>query len=643
MAAYCYFKALHMKRLAFSILLVGAIYLLNSFQNTSQNKAVQIIHNEWVKEVQNFNQAVIILTQQVEEKTVQPNDFIALKLQYKRIETLTAYFFPTLDKSLNGAPLNTVFTDVIISDVETPTGLQVLEEALFAENHVQDSLALLELKFLHKKSIYLKNRIQNLQIEDRQIFESARQEILRIETMGITGFDSPVFGNSLPGVTPALTQIEFQLRPYYDFANQHNSKAPKLLEQLFLGAQGYLKQNSNFESFDRAFFIRTYMDPLYGEILQLHLDCQIETIDLVSSIPQKLNYFATQLFAEDLLNPYAYSKIGKETSNGSLAEIGEKLFFDPILSANNQRACASCHLPEKAFTDGYKTSKNFNDDGFVSRNSPTIINTATQDAFFWDGRSGNINDQIDHVALNPDEFNSSVAEVVLKIRTSPKYLELYSQAYHRTVKPEEFGIADIKSALSQYIKTLTSYHSEFDQYMRKETDSIDQHVINGFNLFMGKATCATCHFPPTFYGLVPPLFEDSEFEVIGVPATSENKSWDQDMGRYNIFNLNFYKGSFKTPTIRNVAYTAPYMHNGVYDDLDEVVEFYNNGGGTGLGFNIPHQTLPGDSLHLTDQEQSDLVLFMESLSDTATLNHRPQSIPEFTNASLNTRPIGGIY
>jgi len=632
-----------MKRLIFLVALIGAIYFLNSFQIETQNAATQSIQTEWIKHIQLFQDQLEAFSKKVDSNTVKPADFIEVKLQYKRIETLTAYFFPALDKSFNGAPLNTVYTDVIVSDVEKPTGLQVLEEALFAENEAQITEALEQTHFLIKKSTYLKDRAQKLHLEDRQVFESSRQEILRIETMGITGFDSPVFGNSLPGVSPALAQIEYNISRYYDFATQQNSKAPQALQTLFKQAQLYLKENQDFDTFNRAYFIRHYMDPLYAGILELHLDCQIETIDLVSSIPQKLNYFATQLFAEDFLNPYAFSKIGKETQNKALAQIGEQLFFDPILSANNERACASCHLPEKAFTDGYTTSKNFKQDGFVTRNSPTVLNAATQDAFFWDGRSGNLNDQIDHVALNPDEFNSSVAEVVMKIRTSSEYLSLYTQAYNREIVPEEFGIADIKSALSQYIRTLNSYNSPFDRYMRKETNSIDPRVENGFNVFMGKATCATCHFPPTFYGLVPPLFQDSEFEVIGVPSTASNKSWDTDMGRFNAFPLQFYKGAFKTPTIRNVAYTAPYMHNGVYTELKQVVDFYNNGGGTGHGFNIPHQTLPADSLHLTDQEINDLIMFMESLSDTTTLNHRPQSLPGFENSNLNSRPIGGSY
>ena len=632
-----------MKRFFLISMLTLAIYGFYSFQYSSNEKANEIVQREWIKQTETFAKMLTSLEEKIQNESVDSTQFFHLKLQYKRIEPFTAYFFPLIDKSINGAPLNTVFTDIVISDVEKPTGLQVLEEALFAEDQIQKENALNEIHGIQKKITQLQKRILQLNIQDRQVFEASRQEILRIETMGITGFDSPVFGNSLPGVLPALQEVELAISSYYDFATQQNSSSPQKLALLFENAESYLLQNTNFNSFNRLEFIREFMDPIYGEILQLHQDCQIETIDLVSSIPQKLNYFATQLFASDLLNPYAYTKVGIDEPSSSLALIGEKLFFDPILSANNERACASCHIPEKAFTDGYTTSPNFSKDGFLPRNSPTLVNASTQDAFFWDGRSGHLNDQIDHVALNPGEFNSSIAEVVIKVRTSTEYLELFSQAYNRKVTPKEFGIADIKSALSQYIKTLNSYESDFDKYMRKESSTIDSSVINGFNIFMGKATCATCHFPPTFYGLVPPLFEDSEFEVIGVPSSTNNTSWDTDLGRYNIYPLPFYKGSFKTPTVRNVTLTAPYMHNGVYTDLEQVVDFYNNGGGTGFGFNIPHQTLPSDSLHLTDKEQRDLIAFMESLTDIKSLNHQPKQLPQFTDSKLNSRPIGGSY
>jgi cytochrome c peroxidase len=135
---------------------------------------------------------------------------------------------------------------------------------------------------------------------------------------------------------------------------------------------------------------------------------------------------------------------------------------------------------------------------------------------------------------------------------------------------------------------------------------------------MGKAACGTCHFAPTFSGLVPPQFDETEAEVLGVPTQPQAPhELDPDWGRGGgllKFQSEIYRHAFKTVTVRNIAHTAPYFHNGAYNTLEEVVDFYNNGGGVGLGLDVPNQTLPADSLHLSDQEQKDLIAFMQALT-----------------------------
>jgi cytochrome c peroxidase len=139
---------------------------------------------------------------------------------------------------------------------------------------------------------------------------------------------------------------------------------------------------------------------------------------------------------------------------------------------------------------------------------------------------------------------------------------------------------------------------------------------------MGKAQCGTCHFAPNFSGLVPPLYTENESEVLGVPEdpNAAVKKADADNGRYSNKLYSemawIYEKSFKTVTVRNAALTAPYFHNGSYKTLKQVVDFYNNGGGAGMGLNIKNQTLAADSLHLSDGEKKSLVAFMQSLNDT---------------------------
>jgi len=237
----------------------------------------------------------------------------------------------------------------------------------------------------------------------------------------------------------------------------------------------------------------------------------------------------------------------------------------------------------------------------------------------------------------------SFSEIVHKLNQSKSYENLFNKSY------PEMGIDkwSITNALTNYMLKLNSFNSDFDQYVRGEIQTLDESVVRGFNLFMGKAACATCHFPPAFSGLVPPIYYETESEVLGVPSSKdkENPQLDEDLGRYMNGRrkeyFDNYKNSFKTPSVRNVELTAPYMHNGVYDTLEEVMEFYNNGGGSGLGLKVPNQTLAGDSLHLTEQEQQDIISFMQALTDTLHLTAKPHSLPVFKDEKLNTRSIGG--
>ncbi|MEL7118105.1 MAG: cytochrome c peroxidase, partial [Bacteroidota bacterium] len=256
--------------------------------------------------------------------------------------------------------------------------------------------------------------------------------------------------------------------------------------------------------------------------------------------------------------------------------------------------------------------------------------------------------QIKLVVLNPQEFNTTFTDFEDKIKQSQEYQELFAEAYPTINKEKTISRYSISDALANYIAELYSFNSEFDQYVKGEIAEIDPSVINGFNIFMGKGACGTCHFAPTFNGLVPPLYSESESEVLGVPATTDsiNPQLDADVGRIdNGINPDlfpFYAHSFKTVTVRNVALTAPYMHNGVYNTLEEVMDFYNKGGGSGMGIDVAHQTLPDAPLGLTKKEISDVISFMEALTDTTNLTNRPVMLPKFKeHPEWNNRPIGG--
>ena len=155
--------------------------------------------------------------------------------------------------------------------------------------------------------------------------------------------------------------------------------------------------------------------------------------------------------------------------------------------------------------------------------------------------------------------------------------------------------------------------------MRGELDDFTEQEKLGLNLYMGKALCATCHFVPLTNGTVPPVFSDTEREILGTPQTASNLKVDDDEGFYFVYEVDIHRFMFKTPTIRNAELTAPYMHNGVYNSLEQVMDFYNKGGGAGMGFDLPHQTLPFDSLSLTFDEQEAIIAFMKTLTDTTVM------------------------
>jgi cytochrome c peroxidase len=173
--------------------------------------------------------------------------------------------------------------------------------------------------------------------------------------------------------------------------------------------------------------------------------------------------------------------------------------------------------------------------------------------------------------MNKDEFNTEIHQFSNKILTDTTYTKMVIDVFGHVPSKN----TEVIRAISSYISSLKGMNSRFDKNIKGEEDNFTASEKNGVNLFMGKALCATCHFMPLTNGTVPPFYSESEREVIGVPKTNKNKELDTDLGFYWKYNQLLHKGMFKTPTIRNIEETAPYMHNGVYNSLEEVMNFYN--------------------------------------------------------------------
>lgn len=563
------------------------------------------------------------------------------RYEFKTIEFLFSYIDPELYQSyINGAPLPKLMKKVPEQTVIEPGGFQRLDELMFEEEIDTDE----SIKMVQKLRLDLSTLTEQFvrfQVTDPVVFEAFRFGILRAKTMGVTGFDRP--GNTDESISETAVfflGMKQALQFYKPYADE---EIWVVIDNLFAKAGKNLHESS-FETFDRAAFFLEISDPLWNQMLALQKSMQIEMPYQRHRIQQPVNYESTGLFAEDFLNANYYAQYADHDKDNERIALGRTLFFDPVLSGNNQRACASCHSPDKAYTDGLATSRTMSGKKGL-RNAPTIINSVYAERFFHDLRVDHLAAQMDHVVLNPEEFNSDYSEIVSKLKRSKAYSELFKNAYG----DEGITKNSVTHAVTRYVASLRSYNSTFDKYMRGEIQEIDPSVVRGYNLFSGKAACATCHFAPTFSGLVPPNFLESESEVLGVPKIfKEPYELDPDQGRYMNRILKeqakFYEFSFKTPTLRNVELTGPYMHNGSFATLEEVMDFYNEGGGLGLGLDVPHQTLPSDELDLSDQEIEDIISFLKSLTDTTGMTSVPTSLPVFENdPELNKRTIGGAY
>ena len=649
-------------------LLASSIFLftvvaLSAFQRNTQQAGMASpaaeIHQNYLKELQDFAQSAerlhnlsTQLSDEEESLSLLVKGLEGTRLAYKEIEYLAAHLDPFFAKKhFNGAPLLSLEPNSPQLSVVEPEGLQVLEELIHSEEAVaeKENIVALSKKLAAKAGEFLHFQ-RKVYLTDRLFFESARFQVVRLFTLGLTGFDSPAALTSLPEAEASLRSLSDAFRLYKVLLQQRDKDLYLRVEQKFSEALTYLKDHQDFEHFDRLHFLKFYVNPLFAGLLDAQLALNIETYYQTLPLNEKysVNYLSRNIFDEDFLNPYYYTRLSEERHNEALLELGHTLFFDPLLSDNNERSCASCHNPQKGFADGLPKSIATDFAGTVDRNAPTLLNAAYSDRYFYDLRSFNLEDQIDHVVSDHREFSTTYISMFDKIRQSDEYVRMFEAAFP-DIKGDPVNKFTLSSALATYVISLKSFNSPFDQYVRGEKKDIDPLVKDGFNLFMGKAACGTCHFAPVFNGSVPPLYHDAETEVLGVPATADtlNPEMDSDIGRFGGVlkeEAYFYQHSFKTTTVRNVALTAPYMHNGVYQTLEEVVDFYNRGGGIGLGLEVEHQTLAPDALNLSTYEKKSLIAFMESLTDTTGLTGLPKRLPNFANESaLNQRKVGGNY
>ena len=643
-----------MKKAIFILVSLSCVYVLSeAFTGKSETSSSSLIQDAYLRQLDKFIQECSALNEIAHSTplTVNPLQEQLLKTRnaYKRIEFLFEYIDQQGARDfINAAPLPKLERKVPELVVLEPKGLQVLDELVFLENISQD-----EVKKQTKELLSNIKRMRKLHqaypLNDRHVFEAIRFEIIRITSLGITGFDTPLSGNALPETKIAFQSIADAYTKYADAVENKDTDVNTRIQLALEQGLNQLTSQTDFNTFDRLSFIKNFSIPLYKNVLKAHVALGVENYYEVNNQIKAINFLGEGFFADDFLNPYFYTGLKKENDNALLAELGKTLFFDPILSANNKRACASCHNPNKGFADGVAKSLALDFEGTVDRNAPTVLNAAYADRFFHDLRAENLDLQTEHVFYSNKEFNTDIPEILGKLNSSAAYKERFAQAFGKQQKDAPITKLQLNYAFASYVLSLRGFNSPVDLYLRGESESLSDAAKNGFNLFMGKAACGTCHFAPTFSGLVPPHFNENESEVLGVAENPYDTPSvvDPDGGRATAGILkeetDIYLHSFKTPTVRNIALTAPYMHNGAYKTLKDVMHFYNAGGGAGIGIELDNQTLPTHSLGLTVAEINDLIAFMEALSDTAGLTSVPKSLPRFDNKQWNNRKIGGEY
>lgn len=535
--------------------------------------------------------------------------FRRARLAYKYIEPLTEYYFLQSAKNLNGANVPEGEVDDGVAIILKPEGFQVIEPLLFPLDTSRRPELQRHLTAMRQTLRQLQQLAVRNPLADAYILDALRLEVFRVETLGITGFDSPVALHSMPESVAALEGVR-QTLACYALAEKDAPLAARI-DQAITRAQRRLQAARNFNEFDRLAFIRTCAHPLTGLFVDAHRALGLPPID----DKRLLRPSARTLSDPTAFDPAFFATHTDPASTSARIALGKRLFNEPVLSVSGSgRSCASCHRPDRAFQDGLATPNLLvtkPNPAVIARpvrNTPTLWNAGLQSAQFMDMRVFTIEQQLTDVIHNAREMGGSLAEAVPRLNQQPDYRAQFAAQY-----PAGLTAYTVRHALATYVRSLISLDSRSDRYLRGLPVALLASERLGFNVFMGKGKCATCHYFPLYNGTLPPAYRRTESEVIGTPATRTNSRISPDSGRAAITGIDFHRAAFKIPTLRRISQTAPYMHNGSYATLEQVVDFYDRGGGVGLGFELANQTLASEKLKLTVTEKKALVAFLKTL------------------------------
>ncbi|MBC9782932.1 c-type cytochrome [Heliobacterium chlorum] len=270
-------------------------------------------------------------------------------------------------------------------------------------------------------------------------------------------------------------------------------------------------------------------------------------------------------------------------------QLGKTLFYDSRLSGDNQLSCLSCHSPELGFSDNLTTFVGFNK-GIGRRNSQTIINAGYYQENFWDGRAKSLEEQALGPIQSPAEMNQNIDELVRELKAVPWYVDQFQKVFG-----EEVTASNIAKAIAAFERTIVVNNSDFDRYIAGDDNALTPQAKKGMELFINKAGCYSCHHGPNL--------TDNNYYNVGTKS--------EDLGRYNVTHNEADRGKFRTPGLRGLNFTGPYLHNGSEVTLEDVVHLYNVGGNA-----HPNKDPRIKPLGLTEDEELALVAFLSSMSGT---------------------------
>ena len=333
-------------------------------------------------------------------------------------------------------------------------------------------------------------------------------------------------------------------------------------------------------------------------ILLACFSCENESVDQYVPTPYQLEI--PKLFQDNILAPVI--PVDNPMTVEGVA-LGKKLFFDPILSGDNTQSCADCHAPENAFSDTRKFSDGINGE-FGNRNTMPLFNLAWNydEKFFWDGNTFSLEHQALVPVTDPIEMNSTWLDVELKLQQHNEYPDLFEAAFGTTKIDSNL----VTKAIAQFERTLISANSKFDQYLLGQTN-LTPEELNGFNIFMDEARgdCFHCHGSDKN-----PLWMDNAFHNNGLDQTFT------DLGLGAVTGDPADNGKFKSPSLRNLAFTAPYMHDGRFATLDDVINHYSEGLKNSSTIDPLMKKVNQGGVQLTTEDKAHLKAFLLSLSDT---------------------------